>query len=101
MSEVADVEDVTLWATMSSSDQAGGAPLEGKIILERSTRANQAQYVCVLEGRTRYYLGSLYQSSMLTPKMSELERPWHSRHVSQKDLRGYVDVQRDGERRTR
>ena len=79
MNEVADVEDVTLWATMPSSDRSSNS---SNVLIEKSTRANQAQYVCVIEGRIRYYLGSLYQSSILTPKMSELEQPWHSRHVS-------------------
>ena len=46
----------------------------------------------------RYYLGSLYQSRILTPKETELEQPWQSRHVSHKDLRDYVNHKKNAER---
>ena len=92
MSDVVDVEEVTIWATIPSTNQR--SPLHNGLV-SKAERSQQAQYSCVLKGSMRFYLASFYQSLALAPKANELKHPWSSRHVSQQDLRDRVDLSRN------
>ena len=76
--EIADVEDVTIWATIPGLDESCDENL-----VTSPERSIQAQYACVAEGRIRYYLVSIFQSIFMTPREGENDKhEWGSRHVS-------------------
>ena len=76
--EIADIEDVTIWATVPGLDESCDENL-----VTSPERSIQSQYACVAEGRIRYYLVSIFQSIFMTPRAGENDNhEWGSMHVS-------------------
>ena len=63
VSEIADVQDVTIWATVPGLDE----DCDESLVMSPE-RSQQSQYTCVAEGKMRYYLVSVYQSLFMTPR---------------------------------
>ena len=53
--EIADVEDVTIWATVPGLDES----CDDTLVMSPE-RSHQSQYTCVAEGKIRYMLVSVF-----------------------------------------